>query len=398
MNDDSKMHDGRGAPSSAVSLFGGDSYAGDFPVLKAFQEYINEEQAKARKRMLGLSIFFIVLLVVVVVTFVLALTFMIKQNQSLSDRLLDMAFKQPGQQVQSSQQQPAQNVVQPASTRVVPAVQSMPAPKVEPAPQASQNSDFKPVLEKMEKLAAALTEATKANQQSAHPVVQPAVVVQPVQHPASAAQQAVPPPAEKPVPKALVSEEERVREQIRRQREELKKLKQETDAEKERLRKEEVERQRRKLYPEHYAREDARKEAEKRLEAVKPVSYFGNSDDEDDDLAEVARLAKEAREKEAERKRIEAEVTAKLKAEAEAAAKRKAEAEAAAKRKAEAAAERKAKAEAAAKRKAEAAAAARRKAEAERKAAEEAARAQAEEIEIGTDDDSTVPLLIPNVD
>ena len=35
----------------------------EFPVLKAFQEYIDAEQAKARKRMLGLSVFFILLLV-----------------------------------------------------------------------------------------------------------------------------------------------------------------------------------------------------------------------------------------------------------------------------------------------------------------------------------------------
>ena len=42
----------------------------------------------------------IVLLVVVVITFVMALTFMIRQNQSLSDRLLDVAFKQPVQNVQ----------------------------------------------------------------------------------------------------------------------------------------------------------------------------------------------------------------------------------------------------------------------------------------------------------
>ena len=60
----------------------------DFPVLKAFQEYIDAEQAKARKRMLGLSVFFIILLVVVVVTFVLILTTVVNRNQALSDRLL----------------------------------------------------------------------------------------------------------------------------------------------------------------------------------------------------------------------------------------------------------------------------------------------------------------------
>ena len=66
----------------------------DFPVLKAFQEYIDAEQAKARKRMLGLSVFFIVLLFVVVVTFVLILITVLNRNQSLSDRLLDYALRE----------------------------------------------------------------------------------------------------------------------------------------------------------------------------------------------------------------------------------------------------------------------------------------------------------------
>ena len=55
--------------TNAVSLFGQGGGPNDFPVLKAFQEYIDAEQAKARKRMLGLCVFFILLLVVIVVTF-----------------------------------------------------------------------------------------------------------------------------------------------------------------------------------------------------------------------------------------------------------------------------------------------------------------------------------------
>ena len=48
--------------ANAVSIFGQGGSPNDFPVLKAFQEYIDAEQAKARKRMLGLSVFFIVCL------------------------------------------------------------------------------------------------------------------------------------------------------------------------------------------------------------------------------------------------------------------------------------------------------------------------------------------------
>ena len=61
MREDGSTTDGES--SNAISLFGQAANANDFPVLKAFQEYIDAEQSKARKRMLGLSIFFVVLLV-----------------------------------------------------------------------------------------------------------------------------------------------------------------------------------------------------------------------------------------------------------------------------------------------------------------------------------------------
>ena len=77
-----------------LSIVPAEGNSTEFPVLKAFQEYIDAEQAKARKRMLGLSVFFIVLLSVVVVTFVLILTTVLNRNQSLSDRLLDYALKE----------------------------------------------------------------------------------------------------------------------------------------------------------------------------------------------------------------------------------------------------------------------------------------------------------------
>jgi Skp family chaperone for outer membrane proteins len=77
-----------------LSLIPADGGTGDFPVLKAFQEYIDAEQAKARKRMLGLSVFFVVLLIVVVITFVMILTMVVNRNQALSDRLLDYALRE----------------------------------------------------------------------------------------------------------------------------------------------------------------------------------------------------------------------------------------------------------------------------------------------------------------
>ena len=79
---------------NTLSILPSDGASNEFPVLKAFQQYIDAEQAKARKRMLGLSVFFIILLVVVVVTFVLVLTTVVNRNQALSDRLLDYALKE----------------------------------------------------------------------------------------------------------------------------------------------------------------------------------------------------------------------------------------------------------------------------------------------------------------
>ena len=90
--------------NDSLSIITSEGASNEFPVLKAFQQYIDAEQAKARKRMLGLSIFFIILLVVVVVTFVLVLTTVVNRNQALSDRLLDYALKEKEQKQQMVQQ------------------------------------------------------------------------------------------------------------------------------------------------------------------------------------------------------------------------------------------------------------------------------------------------------
>ena len=110
MNPDiSEPHETSSA-ANAVSLFGQSGGVNDFPVLKAFQEYIDAEQAKARKRMLGLSVFFILLLIVVVITFTLVITSVIGRNQQLSDRLLDIALRE------KTATQPVVNVQSPAPT------------------------------------------------------------------------------------------------------------------------------------------------------------------------------------------------------------------------------------------------------------------------------------------
>ena len=217
--------------ANAVSIFGQGGSPNDFPVLKAFQEYIDAEQAKARKRMLGLSVFFIVLLVVIVITFTLVVMSVINRNQSLSDRLLDIALRE------KSPAQPVVNVQSPA-----------PAPVVQPVVhQPSQEESLKPVMEKFDKLAEALVKV----QQQPIPVAQPAPVVvttspQPVVQPTSES-----------------AELARLREELRREKEERKA---EQDKAKEEKRQAEIEAHRRRLYPEYYAQEDARKTAAARAE------------------------------------------------------------------------------------------------------------------------------------
>ena len=81
-------------PENAVRIYGQTDAMDDFPVLKAFQQYIDSEQAKARKRMLLLCIFFGALMTVVIAVFLVLLLNVSSRNQSLNDRLLEYAMKE----------------------------------------------------------------------------------------------------------------------------------------------------------------------------------------------------------------------------------------------------------------------------------------------------------------
>ena len=81
-------------PENAVRLYGQADAMDDFPVLKAFQQYIDSEQAKARKRMLLLCVFFGALMTVVIAVFLVLLLNVSSRNQSLNDRLVEYAMKE----------------------------------------------------------------------------------------------------------------------------------------------------------------------------------------------------------------------------------------------------------------------------------------------------------------
>lgn len=78
--------------AGVVSVF--DNPIDEFPVLKAFQQYIDAEQTKARKRLMSLGIFFGFLMVLIIGVFVYLLSGANIRNQQLNDKLLDFVMKE----------------------------------------------------------------------------------------------------------------------------------------------------------------------------------------------------------------------------------------------------------------------------------------------------------------
>ena len=195
-----------------LSIVPSEGASNEFPVLKAFQEYIDAEQAKARKRMLGLSVFFIVLLFVVVVTFVLILTTVLNRNQSLSDRLLDYALRER------------------EKTQVV---QQVPAPVAQPIQPSAEL--VKTLVERLEKEQAEMKAAFEQQRKDAE---------------------------------SKAAELERIREEeLKRVQEEL--AKEREKAKKAADKKAEIERHRRRLYPDYY-----RMESDDELRLPPPASSY----------------------------------------------------------------------------------------------------------------------------
>ena len=233
--------------TTAVSIFGEAGASGDFPVLKAFQQYIDAEQAKARKRMVWLTAFFVTLLIVIVVVFSVIMSAIIsrdqqnlsaiaERNQELSNKLLDIALKNREQPPQPVVQQPQPDTMKPVLEKLESLATAMARPQPQPVQQPQDT--MKPVLEKLESIATAMARPQPV--QAAQPVVQPP-------------QQQMPTQAE-------LLESLRLQEDMKRLQAELKaEQERQLKAEQERKRQEEVERHRRRLYPEYYAKEDAKK-------------------------------------------------------------------------------------------------------------------------------------------
>lgn len=101
-------------PGSMLTVYGQNSGSESFPVLKAFQDYIEAERAQARKRVVQLSVLFVVLLVLVVSGFLTAGIFVMRNMANMQNKLLDVvtATKEPPPTVVAPAPTPQPIVVQ----------------------------------------------------------------------------------------------------------------------------------------------------------------------------------------------------------------------------------------------------------------------------------------------
>jgi len=93
-----------------------------FPVLQAFQEYIDAERKQARKRVVQLSVGFAAILGLVVVGFLFAGVAMLKNMTDMQNRLVEVVADQ-SRQPYRVEQAPVQQPVQPSASSSSPALE-----------------------------------------------------------------------------------------------------------------------------------------------------------------------------------------------------------------------------------------------------------------------------------
>lgn len=246
MNTDNAANSG--IPANAVSVYGQDGAMDDFPVLKAFQQYIDAEQNKARKRMVTLSIFFGVLICAVVAVFMVVLLEVSRRNQALNDKMVEYAMRERDRQASEAVAARQQNAAQEAASTAA-AVKAL-----------------------TETLASMERRMEEQNAKTAQAVAQK---------------------AEEPSP-GQIDRERKMREseeKLIKARALLDAEKKMLEEEKERLRKEEVERQRRRLYPEYYGEAPAAKPRQDAQPQQQAPSRQPRRQITDDDIADILKEA-----------------------------------------------------------------------------------------------------------
>jgi len=249
-----------GSSRNAVSIYRAEGPMDDFPVLKAFQQYIDAEQNKARKRMVTLCVFFGAVLCVVIAVFMVMLHDISRRNQLLNDRLVEYAMK--------DRDRAPVVVHQP----VAPTVVSAPAPE-SAATGAATEAALKAMTEALVAIQRQLNERSASEAR-----------------PAQEAQPATP-AAEDDIERR----ERLARERIKVERAQIAEERRKLAEERERKHQEEVERHRRKLYPEYYAEKENTSAPAK----AQPPAKREISDDDIADILREAALPEEEDEKEA---------------------------------------------------------------------------------------------------
>ncbi len=247
---------------NAVSVYGQEGLD-DFPVLKAFQQYIDAEQNKARKRMVILCVFFGFLMTVVITVFLLVLMSVNEKNQLLNDRLAEKNQELNDRLVEYvMKNNEKQNVIvqQPAAT-----------PQNDAALKAVADS-----LAAMQKQIA---------DQQAKELERQRAETERLREEA-AKQKAPPPPTKEEIDRQKKIDADARK--IAKATALLKAEKEKLAAEKEKLRQQEVELHRRRLYPEYYEKQDKTESEPKETKSQEPVAvnYFdAYKDDEDADFS-----------------------------------------------------------------------------------------------------------------
>lgn len=221
-----------------ISLYG-DGSGEDFPVLKAFQQYIDAEQAKARRRLLTVSIVFVVTLIAVIAIFSMMVIKANDQTQTLNDRMVELLLKDKDRSVEEAK-----------------------AAAVQELTVKTLNETLEKLQKRIEEQDRKATEAAAAAAKeiaAAKAAAEAPSVVDPVFDRRAQEQEAK-------IQKALAL---------------LKSEKQKLAAEKEKLRQEELERYRREHYPEYYAKKEAAAKAQAGLDDIDDeVSYFDDEEEE----------------------------------------------------------------------------------------------------------------------
>lgn len=215
-----------------ISLYG-DGTGEDFPVLKAFQQYIDAEQAKARRRLLTVSIVFVVTLIAVIAIFSMMVIKANERTQLTNDKMFELLLKDKDRSVEDAKS------------------------------AAVQELTVKTLNDTLEKLQKRIEEQDRKAAETAAAAAKEL---------AAAKAAAVESPSSDP---ALDKRTRDAEARIKKALDQLKAEKKKLADEKEKLHQEEIERYRRKYYPEYYAEKEA---------AEKAISSLDDPDDELDTI------------------------------------------------------------------------------------------------------------------